>query len=142
MGEDIGEAIPEKLATMVDDLMKIRMTKEDSNGLMAKFPRPKNASLLETPRVTEFVWSKLNHRTKQTDTQLWDFAKRTIVNGIDSTTECMVKDDVRHSTQPFLNSARNICGSRISRKFHDILQNLKNDPNIKVCAFDKAMVLL
>ena len=69
--------------------------------------------------------------------QLWDFAKRTIVNGIDSTTECMVKDDVRHSTQSFLNSARNICGSRISRKFHDTLRNLKNDPNIKVCAFDK-----
>ena len=68
--EDIGEAIPEKLAKMVDDILKIRMSKEDSNSLMSKFPRPKNASLLVTPRVTEFVWSKLNHQTKQTDTQL------------------------------------------------------------------------
>ena len=55
MQEDIGEAIPEKLAKMVDDILKTRMTKEDSNSLMAKFPRPKNASLLVTPRVTEFV---------------------------------------------------------------------------------------
>ena len=69
--------------------------------------------------------------------QLWDFAKRTIVNGIDSSTESMVKDEVRHSTHSFLKSANNVCETRINRKFHETLKSLKKDPTIKVCSFDK-----
>ena len=37
----------------------------------------------------------------------------------------------------FINSARNICSSRVNQKFHQTLRDLKKDPSIKVCTMDK-----
>ena len=69
--------------------------------------------------------------------KLWQYAKKTIVSGIDSSTESSIRDDLRHSTQSFLNSAKNRCNTKMNQNFHKTLSNLKKDNSIKVCAYDQ-----
>ena len=69
--------------------------------------------------------------------KLWQYAKKTIVSGTDSSTESSIRDDLRHSTQSFLNSAKNRCNTKMNQNFHKTLSNLKKDNSIKVCAYDK-----
>ena len=69
--------------------------------------------------------------------KLWQYAKKTIVSGIDSSTELNIKDELRHSTQSFLNSAKNICNTNVNQNYHKTLTNLKKDKSIKVCSYDK-----
>ena len=69
--------------------------------------------------------------------KLWHFNKKTISCSVDSHTEGEVKDNIRHSTMSFLNSAKNVCNSRVNQNFHRTLKTLKSDRSIKVCSFDK-----
>ena len=69
--------------------------------------------------------------------QLWQFNKKTISCLIDSNTEANVKDEIKHATHSYLHSAKSVCGARINQNFHSTLKNLKSDPSIKVCSFDK-----
>ena len=47
------------------------------------------------------------------------------------------RQKIIHAVHSFINTARNVCGSKLNRRKHLILKRLASDNTIKICKFDK-----
>ena len=47
------------------------------------------------------------------------------------------RQKVIHAVHSFINTARNVCGSKLNRRKHEILKRLASDDSIKIRKFDK-----
>ena len=47
------------------------------------------------------------------------------------------RQSIIHTVHSFINTARNVCGSRKNRRKHLVLNRLASDKSIKICKFDK-----
>ena len=59
-------SIGNDLLKIIEGLINNKFPKEKIDGLMEKYPRPKNCNLLVVPKTNRAVWNQLKDATKKT----------------------------------------------------------------------------
>ena len=65
--EKPGPAIDHDLATIVNELLTEKLTKEKLEPVQQKYLRPENCENLVTPKIDKPIWQQLKQKTKNTD---------------------------------------------------------------------------
>lgn len=65
--EKPGPAIDHDLATIVNELLTEKLTKEKLEPVQQKYLRPENCENLVTPKINKPIWQQLKQETKNTD---------------------------------------------------------------------------
>ena len=65
--EKPGPAIDHDLATIVNELLTEKLTKEKLKPVQQKYLRPENCKNLVTPKINKLIWQQLKQETKNTD---------------------------------------------------------------------------
>ena len=66
-GEQTGQAIDHDLATIVNELLTKKLTKEKLEPVQDKYLKPENCENLVAPKINKPIWQQLKQETKNTD---------------------------------------------------------------------------
>ncbi|CAB4028257.1 Hypothetical predicted protein, partial [Paramuricea clavata] len=66
-GEQTGPAIDHDLATIVNELLTEKLTKEKLEPVQDKYLKPENCENLVAPKINKPIWQQLKQETKNTD---------------------------------------------------------------------------
>ena len=66
-GEQTGQAIGHDLATIVNELLTEKLTKEKLESVQDKYLKPENCENLVAPKINKPIWQQLKQETKNTD---------------------------------------------------------------------------
>ena len=69
LSEKTGSAVYQKLATIVNSLLKDKIPDEETQAKVDQYPKPKNIEGLRTPRVSPVIWGQLPAQVRTQDSK-------------------------------------------------------------------------
>ena len=67
VSEQMGAAVQERLASIVEGLLRTKLSDEKWREKVGKYPRPQNLENLRTPRVNPLIWNQLSAGVRTND---------------------------------------------------------------------------
>ena len=81
-GEKLGSNANPKLANMMNQLLKSRMSTEVAKAKEDKYPRPKNIEFASVPKTNQPIWDAIRNETKKSDFNVQNIQKNVLKSSL------------------------------------------------------------